>query len=199
MKKLQYLFFGAMATLLMAADCSNKDSEFYNDVFVSSQNLVDVEDQASFAVDDIIWVNTNSFQRYIPENGKPNLLDVFTTSGGAQTFTFSYLLERKNSNDEWSLVTIQDADVRRDLGITTTYEEFVQAESVFDVELQSYEYRGGIRLNQAGEYRLSFTYNSGNQNTVVLTSGSTGNNLFVNINSTCEDISDSGYYFFTVN
>lgn len=199
MKTLQYLFFGAMATLLMAADCSNKDSEFYNDVFVSSQNLVDVEDQPAYTTGDVIWINTYDFSRYIPENGKPNLLDVYTTSGGAQTFTFSYLLEKRNANDEWELVNIAESDVMRDLGNSTTYGEFVQAQSVFDIELQSYEYRGGIRLNQAGEYRLSFTYNSGNINTVVLTSDSSENNLFVNINSTCEDITDSGYYHFIVN
>ena len=47
MKTIQHLFFVAMATLLMAADCSNKDSEFYNDVFVSKPGLVTLENTSS--------------------------------------------------------------------------------------------------------------------------------------------------------
>ena len=95
-----------MTTLLMAADCSNKDSEFYNDVFVTSLDLVDVENQAFFTTGEVIWINTYDFGRFVPEIGQPNLLDVYTTSGSAKTFTFSYLLEKKNASDGWDLVKI---------------------------------------------------------------------------------------------
>ena len=56
MKTIQYFFFVAVATVLMAADCSNKDSEFYNDVFVTAPELVTVEssdvpeDQAVYVI-----------------------------------------------------------------------------------------------------------------------------------------------------
>lgn len=199
MKTLQYLFFGSMATMLMAADCSNKDNEFYNDVFVSSVDLVDVEDQPFYVTGDVLWVNTDNFGRRITELGQNTELDVYGTSGGATSFTFSYLLEKENASGGWDLVTIDEADVETARGISTSYGEFVQALATFDTELQSYEYRGGIRLNQPGHYRLSFTYNSGVTDTVVLTSNSTDNNLYVNIFSGCEDIAGSGYYTFNVN
>lgn len=196
MKKLQYLFYGAMATMLMAADCSNKDSEFYNDVYINVPELVDVEEQASYNTGDVIWVNTNNFSRFVNEQGQANPLDVYKTSGGARTFTFSYLLEKQNASGQWDLVPV-DHLVVTDLG-NTVGGDFVLAQAIYDGELRKYEYRGGITLQTAGNYRLSFGYNNSLSSNVVLTSDSIDNNLFVNINSFCSDVS-SGYYSFTVN
>lgn len=196
MKKLQYLFYGAMATILMAADCSNKDSEFYNDVYINAPELVDVEQQGTFNTGDIIWVNTNNFSRFLNEQGQSTPVDVYKTSGGAVTFTFSYLLEKENTSGAWDLIPVDNL-VQSDLG-NTFGGDFVLAQAIYDAASQQYEYRGGIRLQTAGRYRLSFGYNNGVTSNVVLTSDSINNNLFVNISSYCSDVA-SGYYYFTVN
>jgi hypothetical protein len=46
MKTIRYFFFVALGSVLMAADCSNKDNEFYNDVHMTSTDLVQVENQS---------------------------------------------------------------------------------------------------------------------------------------------------------
>lgn len=198
MKTLQYLFFGCMATLLMAADCSNKDSEFYNDVFISVPNLVAIDNaDGVHSLGEPIIVRC-SFSKVVNEIGQNTALDVFKTSGGARSFTFSYLLER-DSDGVWLPVNIDATDVVRDNGYTESYGEFVLAKSEFDTELQDYEYGGGFIPQESGNYRLRFTYNNAPSPTIVLVSDSFNNNLFVNINSTCADLDQNGYYYFTVN
>lgn len=197
MKTLQYLFFGAMATLLMAADCSNKDSEFYNDVYVNTSGLVDIEDKISYTTGDILWINTDNFSRYVNEANQPNKLDVYKTSGGANSFTFSYLLEKRNASQEWDLVNIEENMVQRVRGKSVPFGDFLLAQATYDGELRAYEYRGGLKLNSTGQFRLSFTYNGGVSNNIVLVSDSVENNLFVNLYSLCSD-TPSGYYYFEV-
>jgi hypothetical protein len=119
MKTLQYLFFGAMATLLMAADCSNKDSEFYNDVFISVPSLVDIEEGDNvFSVGDPVMVSS-SFSKIVSEQGQNNDVDLFRTTGGAPSFTFSYLIEKQNGG-EWETVNIDESNVVDDNGETLT-------------------------------------------------------------------------------
>lgn len=183
--------------MLMAADCSNKDNEFYNDVFVNSPNLAQIETQPAYVVGDAIMVNTDNFSRSIAEAGQLNDIDVYRTTGGARSFMFSYLLERQ-SGDAWQTVNIADADVISDLGNSVAYGDFLFAQSVFDDELQSYEYRGGIRLNSAGSYRMRFTYNESPSAAVVFVSDSFAENLFVTVFSLCSEVSSDGYYYFDV-
>jgi hypothetical protein len=198
MKTIQYLFFGAMATLLMAADCSNKDSEFYNDVFISVPSLVNIEEGDNiFSVGDPVIVSS-SFSKIVSEQGQETDVDLFRTTGGARSFTFSYLIERQNGG-QWETANIDESNVVNDLGNSSSFGDFVLAQAIFDTELQSYDYRGGVVMTSAGDYRLRFTYNNSVSSTLVLTSDSFSNNLFVNIYSTCDDIDDTGYYYFTVN
>lgn len=199
MKKLRILGFMALTTVLMAADCSNKDSEFYNDVFLSSADLIDVEQQPTYSVGDIIYVNTDNFERVIPENGQTAPLDVYQTTGGAPSFTFTYLLEKSGASGEWSTVQTNESDLVTDRGASYNFSDFVQAQALFDVETQSYEYRGGIRLTSPGSYRLRFTYNNPASRAVILVSDSVNSNLFATIYSDCSDLDGGGYYNFTVN
>lgn len=75
MKTIQIFFFVALATVLMAADCSNKDSEFYNDVFVSAPNLVTVSG-SDIAGDQTVFVAA-SIPRLLPVDNMANPLDIF--------------------------------------------------------------------------------------------------------------------------
>ncbi|MFT3796315.1 hypothetical protein [Flavobacterium sp.] len=197
MKTLQYLFFGAMATLLMAADCSNEDNEFYNDVFISSPNLVSVDaSDGQYNVGENLMVSA-FIPKHVDEVGQANQLDLYKTTGGALSFTFSYVLERKDANGLWNTVNIDEVNTVRSVGETTPFGDFMLAKAYFDLELQAYEYNGGIKLTTAGEYRLRFTYNDGVSPNVVLTSDSVNNNLFVTIYSLCEE-TPGGYYVFNV-
>lgn len=189
----------ALTTVLMAADCSNKDNEFYNDVFLSAADLIDVEQQTTYSVGDILYVNTNDFKRVITEIGQTTPLDVYHTTGGAPSFTFTYLLEKSNAAGEWSTVQTSESDLVTDRGASYNFSDFVQAQALFDIETQQYEYRGGIRLNSPGTYRLRFTYNNPVSKAVVLVSDSVNNNLFATIYSDCADLDAGGYYNFTVN
>ncbi|GEM_PF-506941 len=204
MKTIRYFFFVALGSVLMAADCSNKDSEFYNDVYMTSTDLVQVEKQASYVVGDILWINTDNFSRYLAEPGQATPLDVYTTTGGAKSFNFTYILEKKVSDTEWGIVPL-GANLIEDQGIVEETELFVQAlctfkqEDLTDPSLDRYQFRSGITLAQPGDYRLSFGYNSTSANSVELRSDSFGNNLFLNINSIFTATLDGGgYYQFTV-
>lgn len=204
MKTIRYFFFVALGSVLMAADCSNKDSEFYNDVYMTSTDLVQVETQASYAVGDILWINTDNFSRYLTEPGQATPLDVYSTTGGAKSFNFTYVLEKKVSDTEWGIVPL-GANLITEQGFAEETELFIQAlctfkqEDLTDPSLDHYQFRSGIALAQPGEYRLSFGYNSTSGNSVELRSDSLGNNLFLNINSIFTATLDGGgYYQFTV-
>ena len=184
--------------MLMAADCSNKDSEFYNDVFISSPNMVDVEDNVLYTVGDYLMVNAY-FDRTVPEAGQNNDIDLYKTSGGALSFTFSYLIEKEITQDQWVPVDIVEANVFDGEGNSVAFGDFLLAQSVFDPALQTYRYRGGVRLTETGSYRLRFTYNQEPSAAIVLTSDSLQGNLFVTIFSNCEDTDSAGYYYFDVN
>lgn len=196
MKTLQYLCYGAVATLLMAADCSNKDSEFYNDVFVNSQNQVSIEPSPSFDLGTEFHINTDNFSRFVVEQSQPNPLDVYKTSGGANTFMFSFLIEKQNANEEWDLVTTPT--VNAETG-NVEVGDFVLAHAVYNATTQQYDFSAAIQLNEAGNFRLRFGYDASPSRTIILRSDSTGNNLFVNLNSYCEDLQPDGYYYYTVN
>jgi hypothetical protein len=197
MKTIQYFFFVALGCVLMAADCSNKDSEFYNDVYITTPDLVQIEALPSYAVNDVLWINSNAFSRYTPEAGQANALDVYKTTGGAPSFNFSYVLERRISAEEWGVVTLNN-NLLQDKGISEETDVFIGANCIYNAASETYDFRSGMRLTQAGEYRLSFGYNSTNTTSVELRSDTIGNNLFLNINSLCSALDGAGYYNFTV-
>lgn len=197
MKTLRYFFFIALASLLMASDCSNDDTEFYNDVFIDVPNLVEIETQSAYVVGDVVQINTNAMGRYVDEINESNRLDLYRSSGGAKSYSFTYILEKKNSNGEWGIVNPQNLLVReKGIAVGT---DFVFAKSVYNASTERYEFRNGIRLEETGEYRLSFGYNSASINSVELRSDSQGNELYVNINSFNSAIDSTGYYYFLVN
>lgn len=197
MKTIKYFFFVALGSVLMAADCSNKDSEFYNDVFITTPELIHIETLPSYNVNDELWINSNAFSRFTPEEGQTNSLDVYRTTGGATTFNFSYTLEKRISADNWALVVLGD-NLMPDKGNAQETEFYIAGLCKYNDASETYDFRYGMRLVEAGDYRLRFNYNSGNAATVELRSESVKNNLFLNINSLCSALDAGGYYQFTV-
>lgn len=196
MKILQYSFYFAAATLLMASDCSNKDSEFYNDVFVTAPNIVHVTANDAFDGGITINVNTENFSKDIQETGQTHKLDVYRTSGGAPSFTFSYLIEKQNAtNNEWELYPV--TNIFAEAGAAEAA-DFVVGHTVYNSSVGVYDFSTVSTFSEPGNYRLSFGYNSLPSKTVLLRSDSINNNLFVNLYSPCDDLDANGFFYFTV-
>lgn len=194
MKTLQYFFFVALATVLMAADCSNKDSEFYNDVFVYSPNLANAEFDAPTQT---IYVNA-TVPKLLLVPGNTNLLDIYKTTGGATKLNFSYELEKQNVDSQWDFVDLTGAQLDEVNG-EAFVGEFVLGNAIYNATSETYEYRVGIQSLPIGNYRLSFGYNSASTTDVEFRSESHGNNLFLNLRSAYSGLDGGGYFHFTIN
>ena len=183
-----------MATLLMAADCSNKDSEFYNDVFVSADNLVTVKTSVSPEVQVSI---TAVIPRFLQVSNISNKLDIFKTTGGATRMTFSFELEKENTDGTWDFIEFLPTNLSTISG-ESQVGSFVLAQCVYD-GTDLYDYKANIKGLSSGNYRLSFGYNSTATNIIEFRSESTNNNLFLTLNSPTSFLDGSGNYRFTIN
>jgi hypothetical protein len=191
MKTIQYLFFVAMATLLMAADCSNKDSEFYNDVFVSKPGLVTLENTSS----SITVIAT--IPSLLEVDNQTNLLDIFKTTGGATKMNFSYVLEKQDIEGNWDYIEVPSANLVITKGECQTG-SFIFGSAVYNSTTTNYEYSVGIQSLTSGNYRLSFGFNNNTGNLVSFRSESVNNNLFLNLNTTAPLLDSGGFYPFTI-
>jgi hypothetical protein len=195
MKTLQYFFFVTLATVLMAADCSNKDSEFYNDVFVYSPNHANVTLEG-ISPDQTIYVNA-TIPKLLTVPGQTNLLDIYKTTGGATKLNFTYELEKETAG-VWDYIVLDQSQV-----VTADGEafvgDFVYGNAIYNSTSETYEYRVGIKSLPAGNYRLSFGYNSTSTTDVEFRSESHGNNLFLNLKSAYSGLDGGGNFHFTIN
>lgn len=196
MKTLQHLLFISLCPAFLFVSCDTNDDGFYNEAYVEASNLVAIEMQPSYSINDVVYINA-SIPNFLPETGQSTLLDIRKTTGNADSFNFSYILEKKSAASIWEYIDIGTNYVS-DQG-NANVGSFVQAIPQYQSTSASYDYRGGIRLVETGEYRLSFGYNSGSVNSVELRSDSIGNNLFLNINSAITSLNSEGFYTFVVN
>ncbi len=192
MKNLRYLVLILSFSIM---GCDTDDDGFYNRVYIDAAELVTIETAPAYNVGDIFWVNAQ-IPRLIEEPGEDTPLDLRLTTGNAPSFTFSFVLEKLNGST-WEVVDLTGNFVE-DAG-NAVVGSFALADAEFDIDQDAYDFRGGIELNSAGQYRLSFGYNSTSAEIVELISNSQGNNIRVNINSTVSQIDNLGYYSFTVN
>ncbi|HEX8562108.1 MAG TPA: hypothetical protein VF676_03915 [Flavobacterium sp.] len=193
MKKIRYILL-ALAIVGLAGGCDTNDDAFYNETYVEIPNLVEIEVQPSYNVGDHLYVDA-SFSRYLNEPGEDLPLDIFKTTDGADTFDFSYVLE-KRSGDEWQTVNITNSMLEINEGGLDNFLPILYAHAYYDPATETYSSNVGIPLETAGDYRLSF--NSDHSGRAELRSQSEGNNLTLNISSVVDQLSN-GYYSFTVN
>lgn len=192
MKKLKYIL---PLLILFLAGCESDDDGFYNTVYVDAANLVEIEIAPSYELNDVIFINAE-IPNLLFETNQLAPLDIRRTTGNAETFDFSYVIER-NQNGEWVPVDLTSLHVA-DEGLFETG-SFIRAFAKYSHVENSYLYRGGIKLTQAGNYRLSFGYNSTSTDKVELFSNSQGNNITVKISSATSQLNNEGFYMFTVN
>lgn len=182
--------------VFILVSCDGNDDDFYNSEYLTIPNLVTIEVQPTYAVNDYIYVNS-VINRLQTEANQTTQLDLRKSTGNAESFNFTYLLERKVGND-WVLTTISANNTIVTEGLLL-FGGFNDAYANFYDSSDAYRFRAGIKLEQSGDYRLSFGYNSGNTAGVDLRSNSTENNIFLNINSPINNLNGEGYYLFTVN
>ncbi|HLA55382.1 MAG TPA: hypothetical protein VK623_04745 [Flavobacterium sp.] len=193
MNKIKYIF--PAIAMLVFAGCDSDDDGFYNTKYIEAVNLMEVEPAASYTIGDVIYVDVN-VPRLLDEPGQATQLDVVETTH-APTFDFFYILEKKNGAGGWELVdnTGNYVDGGPGYGSAGFY---VQGFLEYDTVAETYVYRGGLNLTEAGDYRLNFSNTTKFPNKVALRSDSVDNNIQLNIFSTSPSIDASGMYNFTV-
>lgn len=192
MKKSILLYMLILLPILNS--CSKEDEEFYNAVYTTIPNLVEVEVQENYEVNDVLWLNTNTFSRYLSEPNQTRPLDVFKTTNSSY-FAFTYRLEKRINADTWENVAIENNFVV-DKGRLATI-VYITGYADFNSVTNQYEHRCGIRLTEPGEFRIVF-FSGYNGNNFDLISDSGNNKTFLTINTTAQNINGSSYTF-TVN
>lgn len=193
MKNFKYTFFFTLTTLLFATSCSNNDDEFYNAVYTTIPNLVTIEVQPNYEVNDVLWLNTDAFSRYLAEPNQATLLDVYQTSN-SQKFSFIYRLERQ-VNGNWENVAVGNNFVEDEGEMSIG--NYITANAIYNQVTEAYEFRGGLRLTQAGQYRIGF-FNGHNGTNFDVISDSSNNSTFLTIATTTNNTTNN-FYNFTVN
>lgn len=185
--------------LVIFTGCNTNDNSFYYEEYLTIPNLTQIQTQSSYVVGDYLYINS-SINRLQTESGQNTLLDLRKSTGNATSFDFTYLIEKQIDATNWALVDASPANIILTTG-GFTYEtgNFYNANAVFNPISDKYEFRAGIKLTSAGNYRLSFGYNSSSTDSVEYRSNSVGTNLFMNINSPISNLNADGYYTFTVN
>jgi hypothetical protein len=180
-----------ISVFLVLIGCNNADDEFYNSIFIEVPNLIEVETQSSYAVDDVLWINTNSFLRTLNEPGQLELLDIFATTE-ADFFKFSYYLEKQNGSN-WELVD-PTGNLVNNLG-TAVILNGITGFSTLNRPINSiYEFRNGIKLTQTGNYRLTF-FSSFRGQGVDIISENDPNKTYMIITTTVVGINGNTYSF----
>lgn len=192
MKEIKKLLI--LMVILIATSCDTNDDGFYKNIFIDVPNLVTIETQNNYNVGDYLYVSAN-FYRILNDGA---LLDVYQSTGGARQFVFSYIIEKKISETEWQVVTVNDNQLDINSG-TAQNGSYVYGICEYNETSETYEYNVGFPLLSVGNYRLSFGYNSSSTNSVELRSLSSSKNPIININSLTSNLDGTGYYYFNVN
>ena len=190
MKTIKYFLFAAIS-LLTITGCSNKDSEFYNDIYVSVPDLVTVETVAQS-----VTIKAN-VPRFLNDADHDNNLDIYKSTSGAVRLNFTYFLERKIDAVNWGLYEIPQSQLMITHG-EALGGQFITAASLYNDVNKIYEYEVAINGLIPGDYRLGFGYNSENTTDVEFRSENIDHNLFLNLNSRLIGLDFEGYYHFTV-
>jgi hypothetical protein len=191
MKTLKYTFLLALITLTFS--CSKEDEEFFNAVYTTIPGLVSVEVQPNYQVNDVVWLNTDGFSRYLQEPNQSTLLDVYRTTD-SQKFSFLYRLE-KLIDGEWENVAVGNNFIE-DSGLMSIG-NYVTGNAIYNSNTEMYEFRGGLRLTETGQYRIGF-FNGYNGTDFDIISDSGNRSTFLTIATTANNTTN-GFYNFTVN
>ncbi len=183
---------------VVAIGCDTNDDGFYNETYIEAENnLVEIEQQTTtYLVNDVLFYNA-IIPELLKEKSFPNLLDIRQTTGFANHFNFTVIVEKSNADGTWNYVDLSNQLVVLDgLGEAGN---FIKSTLVYSQQLQEYRFRGGIKLTETGNYRMSFGISTAANSKIELRSESPGQNLQMNIRTSSDELDASGNYVFTVN
>lgn len=195
MKMIKKLFLVQFVAFALFA-CNSDDDGFYNETYVNAQNLVNIETQPAYQVDDVLYINA-FIPKLLAQPNTSTLLDVRKSTGNADSFSFNIILEKQGSDGEWSYVELNNSFVPLQGDVVEG--SLIRGILVYYDAIEQYVFRGGIRLNAAGIYRVSFSNNIDTTDKIELRSDSTGDNLRMNIATTTLSFNERGTYRFIVN
>lgn len=181
---------------IFASSCTNNDDGFYNETYIQAQNnLVSIEQQPSYAVNDAIYINA-IIPRLLQEKDFPTFLDVRQSTGNADKFNLTVILEKKATDGTWQYVDLTNKYiVDEGIGIAGT---FVKGTLVYNNSFEEYRWRGGISLTEIGDYRMGFGITSSASRIIEMRSESPGQNLQMNLKTSADALDGSGRYNFVV-
>jgi hypothetical protein len=196
MKKITYL--AVLISTFLIFSCDTNDDGFYNNKTIDvNPGLVTFNTTTNYNVGDYLYVEAN-FSRYQNEIGQTQLLDIYKTTGNAEVFAFSYVIEKKINATEWQTIFVDDAQLQINKG-NAMNGAYVYGLCEYNADNENYEYNVGFPLLSTGEYRLNFGYNSSSTSQVELRSLSKQKDIKLNMNSTVTNLDGGGNFHFTVN
>ena len=184
MRILKHFLLAIFGVIFLSSTSCEND---YNDANVKTlyiSDLINIETQSNYNLNDVLYINS-LFSRYLPEAGYSTLLDIYKTTG-SDKYTFNFSLEKKSAYNTWS-----NLDVSTSIIIDKGEIYGNRAICVLNNTTNQYEFRAGIPLLEAGQYRISIE--------PYLNQYSYSNIVNVYIRTTVNDLDSEGYYNFTVN
>ena len=196
MKKITYL--AVLFSTLFFISCDTNDDGFYNNKTIDvNPELVTFTNTTNYNVGDYLFVDAD-FSRYQTEVGQTGLLDIYRTTGNAEIFAFSYVIEKQISATEWETIFVDDSQLQINKGDAQNG-AYVYGLCEYNSADETYEYNVGFPLLSTGNYRLSFGYNSDSTKNVELRSLNKPKDIKLNLNSAVANLDNSGYFYFNVN
>lgn len=162
---------------------TDDDSGYFRSINLNVPNLIQIESQPNFNINDYIYFDVN-FSRYLPEEGFTDLLDIYKTTD-ATKFSFSFTLYKKSAYNIYEPINFGDFYILEKGEIFSDHSSFGNA--VYNSSNELYEFRAGIQLLETGEYKLEidpyiYPNNSSNSNAINLSIFSINNqNDFTNV------------------
>lgn len=196
MKKISYL--AILFSAILFSSCDTNDDGFYNNKIIDvNPGLVIFNNTTNYSIGDYLVLDAD-FSRYQTEFGQTGLLDIYKTTGNAEFFAFSYVIERKINATEWETIFVDDSQLQINKG-NASNGAYVYGLCKYNSTDETYEYNVGFPLLSTGNYRLSFGYNSDSTKNVELRSLNKPKDIKLNLNSAVANLDNSGYFYFNVN
>lgn len=144
-------------SLLLIGCFSRDDDSFGRSVNLEIFDAFSLQNDREYVVGDTIYFELR-FSRYLPEEGFPNLLDIYETTDEKQ-FGYSFIFEKfSEQENSFRFINIASEFVIAEKNDTTNNFFFndLGIVAILNAEQDMYESRVGIILKEEGLFRFDF-------------------------------------------